>query len=435
MPPTAAPPSTPPPAPTWRVVLARIPGARGTPVPRVLLSTGDEALARDLLERMRRDGAPVLLLQTDGVALLCETHPAEPAGGRCRGCGRDICLACIVEAAGRPECAACHARSVRAARHERLRRLFSIFLFAVFLYEVVGYLEGEAAALEPPVKVGIFQFVPQEQMSAPVLRALNDPASPHALHRLDAWFDKERARYGGGEIVDVDVLGPWGTAIHPPSLAGPDDPWWTVAWRSWRYPGYFHGLARDFGKDPDDYGARVYVVYGTGHEDLASHSRGSQKGRIAIAWVSSTEYNPAYALVTVAHELAHVLGAEDAFQEGNYLARWPEGFVEPDREPRFPQRYAEVMAVDVPLGPALEEEVRSIDQVRVGYRTAAAMGWITHQQADLFYMPRTEPPAAVVVPRSKAWPPEDAPVDSEAPEAAPPEDIVTAGEGAVPAAP
>jgi hypothetical protein len=45
------------------------------------------------------------------------------------------------------------------------------------------------------------------------------------------------------------------------------------------------------------------------------------------------------------------------------------------------------MAVDRPTGPRREAEVRTLDEVRVGHRTAASFGWIREAQADLFYQP------------------------------------------------
>jgi hypothetical protein len=45
------------------------------------------------------------------------------------------------------------------------------------------------------------------------------------------------------------------------------------------------------------------------------------------------------------------------------------------------------MAVDVPLSPTEEFEVTTLKQLKVGYDTAAGMGWIGPEQAKLFYTP------------------------------------------------
>jgi hypothetical protein len=45
------------------------------------------------------------------------------------------------------------------------------------------------------------------------------------------------------------------------------------------------------------------------------------------------------------------------------------------------------MAVDIPLSPTIEKEVSNLSEIRIGHRTAAQMGWIPPEQADLFYTP------------------------------------------------
>ena len=71
----------------------------------------------------------------------------------------------------------------------------------------------------------------------------------------------------------------------------------------------------------------------------------------------------------------------------------PTGFVEPFSNPLYPQRYAELMAVDIPLSPNTEREIRSMNELRVGYQSAAQMGWIGPEQARLFYTPPEITPA------------------------------------------
>jgi hypothetical protein len=51
----------------------------------------------------------------------------------------------------------------------------------------------------------------------------------------------------------------------------------------------------------------------------------------------------------------------------------------------YPQRFAELMAVDIPVSRDTEREPSSFDQIRLGHRSAAEMGWISQDQADSFY--------------------------------------------------
>jgi hypothetical protein len=79
-------------------------------------------------------------------------------------------------------------------------------------------------------------------------------------------------------------------------------------------------------------------------------------------------------LTAVAHELFHCLGVADAYDARGH-ARVPEGLVEPQLQPLYPQPAAEVMVGEVPLGDAEGRLPASLDEVRVGPSTAAALRW------------------------------------------------------------
>jgi hypothetical protein len=67
------------------------------------------------------------------------------------------------------------------------------------------------------------------------------------------------------------------------------------------------------------------------------------------------------------------------------LAIWPEGYAEPHRRPALPQRFGELMAVDVPVSDTREREAEALRDVRVGARTAAEWGWVPAWMADDHY--------------------------------------------------
>lgn len=368
------------------------PGSSFFPV--VLHPAATLAEAEELAARLRANGASVAVLGSGGQRVMCSKHPPHLLGRHCKTCGADICAACRLEARGKRRCATCAAIERRQVRNRRLRILFSVFLFSVFLYGVARWQEQEESRLDfaVGVDVAIFQFVAEADADHPVLRALNDPAGAHELARIGEFYAREYARYtrSTADAVRIHTFGPWTDTVTPPSLGGPDDPTWKLAWASATYARYWHGLARSHGTDPDDWDARIYLVYGREPGELAADSRGSNRGRIAVTFVALDDPNPAYAQITVAHELGHVFGAADQYDPVTYRAQIPRGLAEPHLEPVYPQRYAEVMAVDLPLSPTREVEVRSLEQVRVGYQTAASFGWIDQEQADYSYRPAPE---------------------------------------------
>ena len=398
-------------SPRWRVVLVRLPPGgsaalqpvlpRERPItedelPLVLRVVPDPEMARDTAHRLRLVGAVVALLEENSLpehSAYCPDHLTHLASLRCDRCRRPICATCVRDAQGGRYCPSCWAHVRQIRQKVRTRQLFVVFLFCAFLYEVVGWLRADRVLASPDgsVTAVLLQFTPPRQHHARIVHALNerDALGEPALQAIARWFNAEHQRYTGRDSTYLTLVprGPWPVAVQPPPLAEPDDNLLTIAWRSWRYAAYFHDLAEQRGVDPDRYTTRLYVVYSDARGDLASHSRGSERGRVAISYVSLREQNTAYALVTLAHELAHTLGARDLYNPDTSEAQYPEGFVEPNADPLYPQRYAELMAVDIPLGPGVEAEIQSLDQVRIGYRTAADLGWIGEEEASWFYHP------------------------------------------------
>ena len=378
--------------------------------PALLTTTYDHAEAETLAQNLRAEGALVAVIEEGpGAPVTCERHPPHLLGRNCNVCGLPICAVCFGEAGGHRRCGTCAQKDRIANRRRRLRQLFSLFLFAVFCFKAAGWVRAEEAHLDPAhgIRVAVFQFVSPSDLGHPLIKALNEPNGAYSLLDVQDWYSREYARYtgSGGAMVHLRVFGPWATNVAPPALRDEEAAWWQVAWTSWSFSSYWHDLAREFGAEPDDWDARVYLVYGREAGDLASDSRGSSTGRIAVSFVSLNDPDPAYAQVTVAHELGHVFGAEDLYDGSSYLAEVPYGLAEPFRKPVYPQRYAEVMAVDRPLSPTSEAEVTSLDDVRVGFHSAALMGWIEPNQADAYYHPMAE----VVFGPAEAPPPVHAP--------------------------
>ena len=107
------------------------------------------------------------------------------------------------------------------------------------------------------------------------------------------------------------------------------------------------------------------------------HSVGLQRGLMGVVHLFATHSQDAQNAIVTTHELLHTFGATDKYA-ADLTPLFPDGYAEPQRVPRYPQRYAEIMAGRVPLAPDREEMPDELSQTVVGPLTAAEIGWIKH---------------------------------------------------------
>ncbi|MED5372907.1 MAG: B-box zinc finger protein [Myxococcota bacterium] len=346
-----------------------------------------------------------MVVSQDWEGLYCPDHPGHLSTEPCTQCGRPVCSECQRQSGGRALCPEHASHQWEARARVRVRQLVMLAAFAIFLFGVAEAWRWDRRQVETgrPVRVGVFQFAPPEARFHPLLRSLNGLEAPQdqgpSLLDLEDWFSEEKARYGrSGRAVELQLHTPWFDGAQPPSLGEPDDGPLRLVARSLGYVRWFKTQLRARGERPSDYPVKLYVVYVGADGDIASHSRGSKKGRMAVAHISLHEQNPTYALITLGHELCHALGASDKYDPGSYLPAYPQGYVEPFAEPLYPQRFAEIMAVDRPLSLDLEAEPTRLEEMRVGHLTAAEMGWISQRQAEWFYVPEEQADALARLP-------------------------------------
>lgn len=145
--------------------------------------------------------------------------------------------------------------------------------------------------------------------------------------------------------------------------------WWSLRTRywAWRVP-----------RNPSSVGPdiRLFVLY---HDPQRSaslpHSVGLQKGLFGIVNVFADHRMAGSNDTVIAHELLHTLGATDKYSLADNQPEFPGGYAQPDREPLYPQSFAELMAGRIPITAERAEIPESLHQVLVGPATAAEIGW------------------------------------------------------------
>jgi hypothetical protein len=121
---------------------------------------------------------------------------------------------------------------------------------------------------------------------------------------------------------------------------------------------------------------KIYVVLSPPRSERRAlvEGLGQDGGRIAVTHIELSEDSVDFGLFVVAHELFHLLGASDRYAaDGTTLI--PEGLGDPEQDPLYPQRSVEVMARGRVLRPDAEEPPGHLQDLRVGAKTAAEIGW------------------------------------------------------------
>ncbi|MFQ5329248.1 MAG: hypothetical protein ACE5D4_04575 [Thermodesulfobacteriota bacterium] len=109
---------------------------------------------------------------------------------------------------------------------------------------------------------------------------------------------------------------------------------------------------------------------------MLDHSLGLQKGLIGIVNIFADRMSRATNNVVITHELLHTVGATDKYDPATNHPLHPDGYAEPDLEPLFPQRFAEIMGGRMPLSETESVIPASLDKVIIGYKTGEEINWI-----------------------------------------------------------
>ena len=227
---------------------------------------------------------------------------------------------------------------------------------------------------EHTVRIGAFPVnADGSAAAAAYIAALDDTQ----LQSVSDFVAREAHRYGVGIDEPISIrLYPAPAAAPPVMTAGAGmvgRALWSLRLR--RYRSQVVGdIARSRPK------IALFLLY---HDPaLASalpHSVGLQRGLIGVVQLFAARSQTAQNAIVIAHELLHTFGASDKYAPGSNAPLFPIGYAEPLREPRFPQRYAEIMAGRVPLSPVRQEMPDDLSQTLVGPATALEIGWRLRQ--------------------------------------------------------
>ena len=126
--------------------------------------------------------------------------------------------------------------------------------------------------------------------------------------------------------------------------------------------------------DPD---VRVFVRYHA--PDIAvmlEDSVGLQKGMVGVVNGYASRRHRGTNNVIIAHEFLHTLGATDKYSLASGQPIGPDGLAEPQREPLYPQRFAEIMGGRIAVAEDDAIIPKSLDYAVIGPLTAREINLI-----------------------------------------------------------
>jgi len=186
---------------------------------------------------------------------------------------------------------------------------------------------------------------------------------------IESFISKEANKYG--HTMTRPVRMELGSEIHEqPPVVGErpntlDIMLWSMKIRWWA-----SSVAGP--QDSPDPDVRIFVRYHASADQIVlENSVGLQKGMVGVVNAYSGRRHAGANNVIIAHEFLHTLGATDKYDPGTGLPDFPLGFAEPERKPRFPQRFAEIMGGRIPLADDDAVIPKSLKYAMIGTRTAA----------------------------------------------------------------
>ncbi len=190
---------------------------------------------------------------------------------------------------------------------------------------------------------------------------------------IEEFFNREAKRYGLviKKPIDID-LAEQINALPPTPPGNNASVLSIMAWSlklrywSWRVDNYDY---------PND--IQVFVIYFDPeiHKKVA-HSLGLQKGLIGVVNAFADKKMSKGNNIVIAHEILHTVGASDKYDPRTNLPLFPAGFADPDKQPSFPQKKAEIMAGRIPVDVNKAEAPESLKKVVVGNETATEIRWV-----------------------------------------------------------
>ena len=251
------------------------------------------------------------------------------------------------------------------------RRLRIAILLVILLFVALDTYFDRVYSTDWNIPLRIAAFPIDADGSAVTARYIRQlPAN--AFQGIETFFEQEAKEYG------LQMERPIRLTLAPPLSQSPPtiEPRagrlsilvWSLKMRYWTWR-----VAAPPGPAPD---IKLFILYyDPAISPTVPHSVGMQKGLFGVVHIFADSDMRGSGDMVIAHELLHTLGATDKYDLSTNQPAHPDGFAEPDREPLYPQSFAELMGGRIPVSNVESTQPESLRQVIVGAKTAGEIGW------------------------------------------------------------
>jgi hypothetical protein len=252
----------------------------------------------------------------------------------------------------------------------KIVRIVILLLILATVAQTAWLARARATAWEDTLYVGIYPIAADDSDQT---KRYVEALKHDSFEKIEAFFDEEAKRHGLKLWKPVSIAAAPPLASKPPlpprEANAPQAILWSLQLRWWAW--------RNDRIDGPKPAVRLFVLF---HDPAISprlsHSTGLERGMVGVIHAFATSSMAGSNASIIAHELLHTLGATDKYDLATNLPNYPDGYAEPERSPRFPQDFAEIMGGRIPLSETEAETPRSLSQVLIGEATAREIRWI-----------------------------------------------------------
>lgn len=254
-------------------------------------------------------------------------------------------------------------------KFKSIRIIILLLVLTYFLSEMF-LSDGLVSDWDIPLKIVVYPVNADESKAA--AEHISNFTQPR-LESIQDLLISEGEKYGKNldYLIDIELTEPvLAVPPQPPTDQSiPKTIIWSLMLRYWVWKNdEFDGLRPDI---------RVFVLfYDPETSPALGHSTGLEKGRVALVNAFATTNMDEENNFVILHEILHTLGATDKYSFTDNQPIHPDGFAEPDKNPLYPQRYAEIMGGRIPVTKTSAEMPDRLKLTVIGNKTAQEIGWL-----------------------------------------------------------